>query len=85
MEPVLESLAEELAGRALVGKVNVDEQPGLASAARVHAIPTLVLLKNGKVQDVFVGAQAKQKLKTRVEEIATGLTPTNFSTSDTLH
>jgi thioredoxin 1 len=70
MEPVLESLAGELDGRVIIGKVNVDEEPGLASAARVQAIPTLVLLKNGKVEDVLVGMQPKDKLRARLERAA---------------
>jgi thioredoxin 1 len=69
MEPVLESLAEELAGRALIAKVNVDEEPALAQAARIQAIPTLVMLHNGEVIDVLLGVQSKGALKQRLEEL----------------
>lgn len=70
MEPVLESLAEELAGRALIAKVNVDEEPALANAARIQSIPTLVMLHNGEVIDVLLGVQSKIALKRRLEELA---------------
>ena len=69
MEPVLESLAKELGETAVIGKVNVDEQPKLAGAARVQAIPTLVLLKDGEVKDVFTGMQSKKKLKSSLEKL----------------
>jgi thioredoxin 1 len=47
--PVVEEVAAEVAGRAKVGKVNVDEQPELAAKFGVMSIPTLVVLKDGKV------------------------------------
>ena len=70
MTPVLESLADEYEGKAVIAKVNVDEQPTLAAAARVQAIPTLVLLKDGEVVNVMVGAQPKGKLKKELERHA---------------
>jgi thioredoxin 1 len=42
--------------------VNVDEQPDLATKFRIMSIPTMVLLKNGKVIDTTVGAQSKEDL-----------------------
>lgn len=62
MDPVLKELATEFGDRAVIAKVNVDEQPQLASAAHIRAIPTLHLVKSGEIADVFMGAQAKQKL-----------------------
>lgn len=47
----------------MIGKVNVDEEPELANAARIQAIPTLVLMRKGKVEDVVVGVPTKQRLK----------------------
>ena len=70
MEPVLESLAEELDGRALIAKVNVDEEPALAHAARIQAVPTMVMLFNGEVIDVLMGVQSKGDLKERLEQLA---------------
>ena len=60
--PVLEKLADEYAGKARVGKVNVDEHNGLAAKFGVQSIPTLLLFKNGKVVDQFVGATNRDAL-----------------------
>ncbi|MGI6169670.1 MAG: thioredoxin [Christensenellales bacterium] len=61
--PTVDQLAVEAAGKAKVGKVNVDEQPELARAFNVMSIPTLVVLKDGKVVDQAVGAVNLGKLK----------------------
>ncbi|MBN1960445.1 MAG: thioredoxin [Deltaproteobacteria bacterium] len=66
MEPILESLAEELEGKAVIAKVNVDEEPGLAGAARVQSIPTMLLLQNGEVKDVFIGVTSKAVLQSKI-------------------
>ena len=58
MGPVLDGLASELDGSAKIAKVNVDEAPNLAARFRVQAIPLLVLLKEGREVDRFVGLQA---------------------------
>ena len=60
--PVLETLADEYSGKARVGKVNVDEQSSLASKFGVQSIPTLLLFKDGKVVEQFVGATTKDVL-----------------------
>ena len=56
--PVIEQLAEEYAGRANVGKVNVDEQNALAAQFGVMSIPTVVVFENGKEVDRLVGARS---------------------------
>ena len=60
--PIVEELAEELEGKVVVGKVNVDEQPALASEYGVMSIPTLVLFQHGQETDRLVGAQSKAAL-----------------------
>ena len=60
--PVLERLADEYADKARVGKVNVDEHSGLAVKFGVQSIPTLLLFKNGKVVEQFVGATSRDVL-----------------------
>jgi thioredoxin 1 len=67
MEPVLEDLAHELSGQAVIAKVEVDAQPELAGAAQIRAVPTLHLVKNGKVIDVLMGVQPKQVLLEKIE------------------
>jgi len=69
MGPVFDELSEEYKDKMIFGKVNVDEQPALAQAARVQAIPTLVLFHKGVVKDVFVGATSKARLRERLGEL----------------
>ncbi len=65
--PVVEEIAVELAGKAKVGKVNVDDSPDLASRFDVASIPTLLIFKNGVVVDQMVGALPKPKLLERIK------------------
>ena len=58
VSPVLDQVADEVEG-IKVGKINVDEQPELANQFRVMSIPTLVVMKNGKVVDSSVGVRPK--------------------------
>lgn len=60
--PVVEQVAEETADAARVGKINVDEEQELAQAFKVMSIPTLVVMKDGKVVKSTVGVQSKQTL-----------------------
>ncbi|MEZ5429064.1 MAG: thioredoxin [Pyrinomonadaceae bacterium] len=57
--PIIEELAEELAGRAVVGKLNVDDNQRTAARFNVQSIPTLLILKNGREVGRIVGAQPK--------------------------
>ena len=59
--PILEEIAQERAD-VKVGKVNVDEQPELASQFSVMSIPTLVVMKDGKVANQTVGARPKGQI-----------------------
>jgi thioredoxin len=59
VSPVIEGLAVELAGKAKVAKVNVDENPKLCSQFNIRSIPTLFIFKNGQVVDGLVGAASK--------------------------
>ena len=60
--PVMDEAAEKLSDRAVFGKVNVDEEPGLAQQFGVMSIPTLVLLKNGQVEKKVVGFQSLEQI-----------------------
>ena len=55
LAPVMEDLAGKYEGKALVGKVNVDDEPGLAMRFGVMSIPTVLFLKDGKEFDRKVG------------------------------
>lgn len=60
--PVVEQVAEETVSVAKVGKINVDEEQELAQTFKVMSIPTLVVIKDGKVVKSTVGVQSKQTL-----------------------
>ena len=63
MGPIIEQLAEEYEGKAKVGKVNVDEEGELSQAFGVMSIPTIVLVKDGKVVKQAVGARPKTEVE----------------------
>ena len=60
LSPVVEEIAQQFEGKALVGKVNVDEEPDLARQFGVMSIPTVVFLKNGVEFDRKVGVMPGQ-------------------------
>jgi thioredoxin 2 len=64
--PILEELARDFAGRLKVVKVNVDENPALAARFGAMSIPTLVVIRNGRVVDRIVGALPKSQLTIRL-------------------
>jgi thioredoxin 2 len=66
VSPILEELSREFAGRLKVVKVNVDDNPALAAAFDARSIPTLVVLRNGRVVDRIVGALPKSDLTVRL-------------------
>lgn len=59
MAPAVEALADEYVGRAKVGKVNVDENMSVATKYNIRSIPTLLLFKDGQIQEQVVGATSK--------------------------
>ncbi|HIT53047.1 MAG TPA: thioredoxin [Candidatus Fimivicinus intestinavium] len=63
LSPVVDELADEHSGEVVVGKVNVDEQPELASQFGVMSIPTLVLFKGGRPVATSVGVKPKHALE----------------------
>ena len=65
--PVIEQVAAEFEGRAVVGKVDVDEEPGLAQRFGVMSIPTLVVRKDGKVVEQAVGARGRADVAAMIE------------------
>jgi thioredoxin len=67
MGPVLDQLAAETAGRLKVAKLNVDENPRMAAAFAVQAIPMLVLLDGGQKRDEIRGALPKAALRARLD------------------
>lgn len=68
VSPIVDQLAEELDGRLIVSKCNVDENQDIAMRYGVMSIPTLVILKGGKEVNRIVGAMPKPKLKEEIEK-----------------
>mgnify|MGYP005768258401 FL=1 len=62
LSPTIDEIAGEVEQRVKVGKVNVDEEPKLAQKFNVMSIPTLVIIKDGKVQSTSVGVRSKQEI-----------------------
>lgn len=65
--PVVDELAGEYDGKAVIGKVNVDENPETAAKFGVRSIPTLLILKGGEVVDKQVGAVPKNTLVSKID------------------
>jgi len=66
--PVIEELAEVYKDRALIAKINVDENQKAAMTYGVRSIPTVILFKNGKVVDTIVGVVPKARLEELVNK-----------------
>ncbi len=63
MGPVIDELAAEYEGKALVVKMNVDENPATPNTYGIRAIPTLILFKDGAVLEQSTGAVSKSNIK----------------------
>jgi thioredoxin 1 len=68
MAPVLNEVADELAGNSYVGKINIEQYQSIAQKFQVRNIPTLILLKNGKEINRFVGVKSKQFLLEQINK-----------------
>lgn len=68
MAPVLNDVASELSGNQFVGKVNIEQYQSLAQQFKVRSIPTLILLKNGKEVNRFVGIKSKDFLLQQIQK-----------------
>ena len=64
--PVVEELAGEYEGKAVIGKVNVDENPNISAKFGIRSIPTLLILKGGEIVDKQVGAVPKAVLADKI-------------------
>ena len=61
--PSLEEISDELAGKVVIAKINIDENPDAPGKYGVRGIPTMILFKNGEIADTKVGAAPKSALK----------------------
>ena len=62
ISPIVDEVANEYQGKAIIGKVNIDHHPGIASEYGIRSIPSLLLFSQGKVQKQIVGSVGKGEL-----------------------
>jgi thioredoxin len=68
--PILDELASEYDGKVKFGKVNVDESQTVATEYGIRAIPTLLLFKDGQVEETIVGFRPKRDFKSKLDAVA---------------
>ena len=67
--PLVDELSKEYEGNAVIGKVNVDENPNIAAKYGIRSIPTILFMKNGQIADKSVGAVAKDQLASKLDSL----------------
>ncbi len=65
--PVVEQISQEFEGKAVVGKLNVDENPETGQKYGIRSIPTILFMKGGEIVDKQVGAVSKDVLVSKLE------------------
>jgi thioredoxin 1 len=68
MDPVVEKLAKQFAGRITFGKLNVDEEPEIATRFDVFSIPTFMIFRSGKPLDAVIGAVGSPMLEKAIKK-----------------
>ena len=66
--PIIDDMSTEYEGKAKIGKVNVDHNPGISMKYGVRSIPTILFIKDGEVVDKHVGTATKATLVKKLEE-----------------
>lgn len=66
--PALEKVAQQNAGRLIVGKINIDDEPGLASREQIEVVPTLVLCHGGEALGTMVAPDSKARIDEFLED-----------------
>ena len=67
--PIIEQLAMEYDGKAVIGKLDVDDNPEVSTKYGVRSIPTLLFLRNGEIVDKHVGLMTKDGLTAKLNEL----------------
>ena len=70
MSPIIDEIAEEKVDNIKVGKINVDENQELAMKYGVMSIPTIILIKDGKVEKTFVGVRNKSEILSAIGDVS---------------
>lgn len=69
MTPIFERLANDFAGKIIFGKVDIDEEPGIAQAYGITAVPTFIIFKDGKPIESVLGAVGYDSLYKRLKKL----------------
>lgn len=69
MGPIIDQLAIEMGNKAKIGKINVDENPEVASKLGIMSIPAIKIFKGGQIVAEFVGVQTPDSLKSELEKL----------------
>ena len=69
LTPIINELADEYLGKIVIGKVNVDNNPTIASEYGIRSIPSLLFFKNGKVQNQIMGAVSKNDIAKALDNL----------------
>jgi len=67
--PTVDEVATEYQGKAIIGKVNIDHHPSIASDYGIRSIPSLLVFSDGKVQQQIVGAVGKGELMEALDKL----------------
>lgn len=69
MAPIVEQLATEFEGKAVIGKLNIDDNPEVPMQYNVRGIPTFLLFKGGELKEKVIGMQSKQFLGEKIKAL----------------
>ncbi len=67
--PVIEEISNDFVDKVKVGKVNVDENPEISMKFGIRSIPTLIVFKNGEVQEQIIGAVPKSEIEKALQKV----------------
>ena len=69
ISPIVDQVATEYQGKAIIGKVNIDQYPSIASDYGIRSIPSLLVFSDGKVQQQIVGSVGKGELMEALDKL----------------
>ena len=69
LTPTIEALADDFAGRAKIGKMNIDDHRNVATKHQIMSIPTVLLFNKGEVVKKYVGIQTKEEYAAAIDEL----------------
>ena len=69
LTPTINEVADDYKDKAVIGKLNVDENPNIASEYGIRSIPSLLFFKDGKVQKQIMGAVSKEEISSALDEL----------------